>query len=256
MSATFFHLGGRRFAWALFLGFTLALPAIAAPTPRPQPTPARRVADPVPGDTLAAYERRYPDLHPTGGIAVPRAARGYEFELYDGKPGKEYVYGPTFLPADPSDTTGNVYLPKLSLLVIKTPRGDRFVIQETRQQRFEGPEPIDAFLADAELAALRRVPPTSNLIELFKRWYARTVLKEKRYAPIFNDERVTVHQALLDDGKIGSLLMMPDWENALPETYPASAKPGGVLKRIDYLLEYQAIALDDLYPTLRKYLRH
>lgn len=250
------HLGCRRFGWALLLALSLTPPAVATPTPKPQPTSAHQVADPVPGDTLAVYERRYPELHPTGGIAVPRAARGFEFELYDGKPGKEFVYAPTFLPADPSDTTGNVYLPKLSLMVIKTPRGDRFVIQETRQVAFEGPEAIDAFLASSEEAAAHRVSPTSNLIELFKRWYGRAVLKQKRYARIFNDEQVTLYQAVLDEGKIGSLLLMPDWENASPETYPASIKPGGVLKRIDYLLEYQAIALDDLYPTIRKYLRH
>lgn len=256
MSATLNHLGGRRLGLALLVGLVLTLPAVAAPTPNSQPTPAHPVADPVPGHTLTSYERFYPELHPTGGIAVPRTARGFEFELYDGKPGKEFVFAPTFLPADPSDTTGNVYLPKLSLMVIKTPRGDRFVIQETRQTAFEGPEAIDAFIVASEEAAARRVPPTSNLIELFKRWYGRTVLKEKRYSRVFNDGQVTVYQAVLDEGKIGSLLLMPDWENASPETYPASIKPGGVLKRIDYLLEYQAIALDDLYPTLRRYLRH
>ncbi|HEY9897876.1 MAG TPA: hypothetical protein V6D00_01730 [Pantanalinema sp.] len=255
MSAIASRLGGC-FGWALLVGLILTLPAVAAPTPRSQPSPAQRFADPVPGNTLAAYERRYPELHPTGGIAVPRAARGFEFELYDGKPGKELVYSPTFLPADPSDTTGNVYLPKLSVLVLKTPRGDRFVIGESRQVAFEGPEAIDAFLADSEEAARRRVASVSNVIELFKRWYARTVLKEKRYARIFNDEKVSVYQAALDEGKIGSLLLMPDWENASPETYPANIKPGGVLKRIDYLMEYQAIALDDLYPLIRKYLRY
>lgn len=255
MSAITSRLGARRCGWALLVGLALALPAVAAPPTRSQPSPTPAVADPVPGQTLSAYERRYPDLHPTGGIAVPRAARGFEFELYAGKPGKEFVFTPTFLPADPSDTTGTVYLPKLSVMVLKTPRGDRFVIGESRQAAFEGPDAIDAFVAEAEEAALRRVGPAPDLIALFKRWYARTVLKEKRYARIFADDKVIVHQAILDEGKIGSLLLLPDWDNALPETLPAKVKPGGVLKRIDYLLDYQAIALDDLYPVLRKHLR-
>lgn len=207
---------------------------------------------PVPGNPLTAYLQRYPGLHATGGIAVPGMARGYAFTIFDSRRGKEYPYSSTFLHCDPTDTTGYVYLPKRSLIVMKTPEGPSWVLADSYQSAFTGQEAIDQFLQKAESEAAERVAPASNPLELLKRWYARNVQNEKRYVPIFSDQQVMIYQATLDSGTIGSLLLVPDWNDALPSRLGAKAKPGGVLKRIDYLSEYEQVALDDLYPYVHK----
>ncbi|HEY9856080.1 MAG TPA: hypothetical protein V6D05_10105 [Stenomitos sp.] len=235
------HLG-----CTLALATLLTLPAVAAPTPKPtQP-------DPVPGNPMATYLQRYPDLRKTGGIAVKGAAPGFEFEIYEGLRGKEATFSETFIPCDPSDTSGYIYLPKHSLIVMKTPQQQRYVLSDWKQVAFSDPAAIDKFIEDNELQASRRVPPTKNLLDLFKRWYGRTVLKEKYYNKILSDGKFIIYQALLDDNKVGSLLLVPDWNSVMPEEIPAHVTPGGVLKRVDYLADYQQIALDDLYSYIHK----
>lgn len=231
---------------ALGLAVLLALPAVAEPTPKPAGP------EPVPGNPMAIYQKRYPDLRKTGGIAVPGAARGFEFEIYEGVRGKEATFSETFVPCDPSDASGYIYLPKHSLIVMKTPRQQRYVLSDWKQMAFTDPAAIDKFLAENELEAARRTSPTKNLLELFKRWYGRVVLKEKRYKQILADGKFIIYQALLDDDKVGSLLLVPDWNNVMPEEVPASVTLGGVLKRVDYLVEYQRIALDDLYGHIHR----
>ncbi len=242
-----------RMIGALLMALAIALPAVASSEPAAT-KPAQKVVvpDPVPGQNMTDYLKRYPALKKTGGIAVRGAGRGFEFEIFEGLRGKEATFSETFVPADPSDTSGFIYLPKHSLIVMKTPQNQRFVLSEWKQVAFTDPAAIEKFLADNELEAARRVPPAKNLIEGFKRWYARVVLKEKRYKQILSDGRFIIYQASLDEDKIGSLLLVPDWNAVMPEEVPADVTPGGVLKRVDYLMEYKKIALDDLYSHVYK----
>lgn len=249
MNATMKPCSWNLTACTLGMAVMIALPAFASSAPAPA-KPSAPV--PVPGDLMTTYLKRYPDLKKTGGIAVRGTAPGFEFEIFEGLRGKEATFSETFVPCDPTDTSGFIYLPKHSLVVMKTPRQQRYVLSEWRQMAFSDPVAIEKFLADNELEAARRVPPSKNLLELFKRWYGRVVLKEKRYKQIVDDGRFVIYQALLDEEKVGSLLLVPAWDNVMPEEVPADVTPGGVLKRVDYLVEYQKVALDDLYSHIHK----
>lgn len=236
-------------ACTLGMALAIALPAAATTAPKAIAT------DPVPGNSMATYLKRYPDFKKTGGIAVRGAARGFEFEIFEGLRGKEATFSETFVPCDPTDSSGFIYLPKHSLIVMKTPQQQRYVLSEWRQMAFTDPAAIEKFIADNELEAARRVAPTRNLMELFKRWYGRVVLKEKRYKQVVSNGRHIIYQATLDEDKIGSLLLVPDWNSVMPEEVPLDVTPGGVLKRVDYLMDYKKIALDDLYSHVYKHER-
>lgn len=238
-----------RVACTFGMAVLIALPAFATSESRPaKPSEPQ----PVPGNPMATYLKRYPDLKKTGGIAVQGSAPGFEFEIFEGLRGKEATFSETFVPCDPTDTSGFIYLPKHSLVVMRTPQQQRYVLSEWRQMAFTDPTAIEKFVADNELEAARRVPASKNLMEAFKRWYGRVLLKEKRYKQIVDDGRFVIYQALLDADKVGSLLLVPAWDNVMPEEVPADITPGGVLKRVDYLVEYQKIALDDLYSHIYK----
>lgn len=226
--------------WGLFAAQSLAMPS-----PKPQ------TADPVPGNAIDLYLRRYQGLHQTGGVTARGLKKGEELQIFEGKRGKELTYSPTFLSCDPTDLTGLIYLPRLTLVVLKTPDGHRTVVSEAKTIGFQGPEAIDRFLADNETAALQRTPPAANPIEALKRWYARTFKHEKVYSALYSDRQVKIYQGMLDQGAIGSLLLVPDW-NAMPEEVPVNAKPGGTMKRVDYLVRCKRVALDDLYRYTRR----
>lgn len=246
MNATMKPFSWTRVLCTLGMALLIALPAVASDAPKPA-EPA-----PVPGNPMETYLKRYPALKKTGGIAVRGTAPGFEFEIFEGLRGKEATFSETFVPCDPTDASSYIYLPKHSLVVMKTPQQQRYVLSEWRQMAFTDPAAIEKFIADNELEAARRVPPAKNLMEAFKRWYARVVLKEKRYKQILSDGRFIIYQALLDEDKIGSLLLVPDWDNVMPEEVPANVTLGGVIKRVDYLVEYKKIALDDLYSEVYK----
>lgn len=207
---------------------------------------------PLPGSPLELYTTYYPGLQKTGGLVTKGTAPGYEFEIYEGKRGKEYLFSPSFLPCDPMDTEGLTYLPRLSLLVMRTPDGKRFVLSETKQKTFAGSKELNRFLIDSEKAAALRVPPASNLLEKLRRWYFYNFQNEKSYHPIYGDGQVKILHAKLGGGTLGSLLLVPDWATLVKDDEEGTSKVGGVLKRIDYVDDYQQIALDNLYRFVRK----
>lgn len=227
----------------LLLGGWWMLPSapVAARTAKPTPPPG-----PVPGNTLEQYQQRYPELHATGGLAAKGAQPGFSFLIYEGTRGRETTFSETFLPCDPSDPSDGTYLPKLSLVVMRAPDGHRYVLSELHQAEFHGVEELDRYLGDRDKEAALRVTPAAGPLELLKRLYGRIVLREKWYHLCYGNDKELVYQASFDRGTIGSVLLIPDWNNAMPETYPANANPGGVYERIDYLMAYEKLVLQGL----------
>lgn len=232
----------------LLAGLWLPLPVHAGPSAKP----AAAASNPMPGNPMELYIKRYSGLQKTGGLVVEGTAAGFDFEIYEGKRGAEYQFSSTFLPCDPTDTEGVVYLPKLSLVVMKTPDGKRFVLSETKQITFAGSKDLNRFLADNEKAAAQRIPAATHLLERLRRWYAYNFQNEKSYHVIFSDSQVKILQASLDGGTLGSLLLIPDWAAQVKDDAEGKSKVGGVLKRVDYVTDYKQIALDSLYRFVQK----
>ena len=201
--------------------------------------------DAKPGESLDAVLDKFPGLKRTGGLAAKGAAPGYSFEIWEDNIGKEVTFSDTFLAADPGSDRSLGYLPKTTLVVMKTPEGRRFILGESREISFTEPEELEAWQAKHEKDAARRIVKPKGFTGMVSAIWKRTVLKTPFLEPVFGDGRRTFFKGLVDDGKISKLLLIPDWE-AIPEEYAADAKVGGSLKEIEYLTEYENLVVPDL----------
>lgn len=227
----------------LILGGCMALlvsPAWArAPRPTPKPLPH-------PGQSLETYLKEYPELHRTGGIAAKHLKPGFTLEIFEGTRGEEKAFSESYLPCDPSDPSDTTVVPRTAVLAIRSPDGRRFVLSETRQEEFHGLEELDDYMAEREKEAHLRNSRAKSPLELLTRLYRRTLLREKGYRQTYTNDKVLVYHSIFDEGAIGSLLLIPDWNNALPEALPEGVVPGGVRMRIDYVMQYEKLALGPL----------
>ncbi len=198
-----------------------------------------------PGDPLDGVLDKLPGLKRSGGLAARGAAPGYTFEIWEDHIGKEVTFTDTYLAADPGSDRSLGYLPKISLVVMKTPEGRRFVLAESREIAFEAPEELEAWQAKHEKDAAKRIVKPKGFTGMVTAIWKRSVLKTPFLEPVFGDGRRTFYKGLLDDGKITKLLLIPDWE-AIPEEYAAGTKVGGSLKEIEYLTEYENLVVPDL----------
>jgi hypothetical protein len=204
-----------------------------------------------PGDSLDGLLPKIPGLKRTGGLAARGAAPGYSFEIWEDHIGQEITFTDTFLAADPGSDRSLGYLPKTTLVVMKTPQGGRFVLSEARETAFEAPEEMEAWQAKHEKDAAKRVVKAKGFTEIIATLWKRTVLKTPILEPVFTDGRRTIFKGLLDEGKITKLLLIPDW-GAIPEEYPPNTKVGGSLKEIEYLTEYEHLVVADLTTKIKR----
>lgn len=202
-------------------------------------------AEAKPGDPLEGVIEKLPGLKRTGGLAAKGAAPGFTFEIWEDHIGKEVTFTDTFLAADPGSDRSLGYLPKTSLVVIKTPQGGRFVLSESRETAFTDPEEMEAWQAKHEKDAAKRIVKPKGVTAMLSGIWKRTVLKAPYLEPVYGDGRRIIYKGLLDEGKITKLLLIPDWE-AIPEEYPPGTKVGGSLKEIEYLTEYENLVVPEL----------
>lgn len=198
-----------------------------------------------PGEPLDGVLSKIPGLKRTGGLAAKGAKPGYTFEIWEDNIGKEVTFTDTFLAADPGSDRSIGYLPKTSLVVMKTPEGRRFILSESREIAFTDLEEMEAWQAKHEKDAAQRIVKPKGFTEMALTLWKRTVLKTPYLEPVYGDGRRIFYKGLLDDGKITKLLLTPDWD-AIPEVYDAKAKIGGSLKEIEYLTEYENLVVPEL----------
>ena len=198
-----------------------------------------------PGDNLDGVVEKIPGLKRSGGLAARGAAPGYAFEIWEDHIGQEVTFTDTFLAADPGSDRALGYLPKTSLVVIKTPQGGRFVLSESHETAFALPEELEEWQGKHEKDAAKRIVKPKGLKQTLSTFWKRTVMKTPFLEPVHSDGRRTIFKGLLDEGKITKLLLVPDWE-AIPEEYPIDAKVGGSLKVIEYLTEYENLVVPEL----------
>ena len=198
-----------------------------------------------PGEPLDGMLEKIPGLKRTGGLSARGAAPGFAIEIWEDHIGKEVTFTETFLAADPGSDLSLGYLPKTSLVVMKTPEGRRYILSESRETAFETPEELEAWQAKHEKDAAKRIVKAKGFTAMLSNIWKRTVLKTPLLEPAFADGKRTIFKGLLDEGKITKLLLIPDWE-AIPEEYSATAKVGGSLKEIEYLTEYENLVVPEL----------
>ncbi len=208
-------------------------------------------AEAKPGDALDGMLEKIPGLRRTGGLAARGAAPGFSFEIWEDHIGQEVTFTDTFLAADPGSDHSLGYLPKTSMVVIKTPDGGRFILSESRETAFEAPEEMEAWQAEHEKDAAKREVKAKGFTKTLSTFWKRTVLKTPIIEPAFADERRTIFKAQLDEGKITKLLLIPNWES-IPEEYPIGTKVGGSLKEIEYLTEYEHLVAPEFAAKIQR----
>jgi hypothetical protein len=208
-------------------------------------------ADAKPGDTLDSVRDKLPGLKRSGGLAARGAAPGYAFEIWEDNIGQETFFTETFLAADPGSERSLSYLPKTSLVVMKSPDGKRFVLSESREISFTDPEEMEKWQEKQEKDAAKRIVKPKGFVAMISTIWKRTVLKTPFLEPVYMDAKRTFYQGQLDEGKITKLLLIPNWD-AIPEEYPLDAKVGGSLKEIEYLTEYENLVVPELMARIAR----
>lgn len=202
-------------------------------------------ADAKPGEPLEGLREKLPGLKRSGGMASRGAAPGYSFEIWEDHIGKEVTFTDTFLAAEPGSDRSLGYLPKTSLVVMKTPDGHRFILSESHEISFTDPAEMEAWQAKHEKDASKRITKPKGFGATLSTIWSRAVLKTPFLEPVYGDGRRIIFKGLLDDGKITKLLLTPNWD-AIPEEYPPDAKVGGSLKSFEYLTEYENLVVPEL----------
>lgn len=243
-----------------------------------QGAPAKKAAaplPPLPGQPLAKFQPKQIGLIATGGIAAPGIKRGFSFQVWEDHRGKEYTYGKTLIPCDPTDTTGVVYLPKTTLIVQRSPDGQQIVVAEKRAFMVKTDEEVDKRIAQEEaFVASHQVPP-KTLVERVKAWWRKNVTKEPFMPYVFDDGKMTINRGeafLPGAGPMVQLVLAPYFEGAdlsgrEPQGLDESATDPGEdatptpaptpiatdslrapMKIIRYLKAYEHLVLEDLAP--------
>lgn len=230
---------------------------------------------PLPGQPLARFQPRENGLVVTGGIAVPGVRPGFSFQVWEDHRGKEYTYGKTMLPCDPTDTHGVVYLPKTVLIVQRSPDGKQVVVAEKRAFMVRTDDEVNKRIAAEEAFIANHQPPPRNLLERVKAWWRKNVSREPYMPYVYDDGRMTINKGeafLPDAGPMVQLVLAPYFEgasllgpgreeadesaqapdeDATPTPVPAPVSTASLrapMKIIRYLKAYEHLVLEDLAP--------
>lgn len=203
-----------------------------------------------PGQTLESFLIDNQGFKKTGTIFEPKYP-SLRFEVWENFFFKEYSYSKYFLPCDPLDRKGYVYLPK-SLLIVKVEPGrpDKkpLIVSEAQAIRVGNQEEVDVAVKAVEELVEKNYKPVTwqERVQEFIRGFT----KEPLLKPVFSNGTSYVYHATYAGGRGSILLMTPDFE-ALPATMPKGTKVGGVVKKITYVTAYEKMALGDLANLLK-----
>ncbi|MBM3270626.1 MAG: hypothetical protein FJZ01_23575 [Candidatus Sericytochromatia bacterium] len=228
---------------------------------------------PLPGDSLARFEGFRGKLVKTGAAVAPRMRPGFSFEVWEDHRGREYTFSGTFLPCDPTDTKGAVYVPKTVLLVQRSPDGSKVVVGEKRSTLVKTDAEVDKRIAEEEKFVAAHQEPAKGFPDRMRNWWRRSVTREPYMQYVFDDGRIVIGKGeawLPRYGALVTLVLAPYFEGAdlsgtaagnegetegkppedgepTPSATPiASDSLRAPLKHIRYLKPYEGMMLEDL----------
>ncbi len=231
---------------------------------------------PLPGDTLARFKGFRGNLVRTGGVAAPNLRPGFSFEVWEDHKGREFMFSNTFLPCDPTDTKGAVYLPKTVLLVQRSPDGKQVVVGEKRSTLVKSDAEVDKRISQEEAFVAANQAPAKGFGDRVKGWWRKSITKDPYIQYVFDDGRMVIAKGeawLPNLGPMVDLILAPYFEGAdlsgksgeegaeeAPAPEDAEPTPAATpiasdslrapLKIVRYLKPYAGMVLEDLAPYI------